>query len=83
MEIFKKQETEPKRTLRYGIVYTSEYNTKSMYTHASETWEDEDKVIDLKNALQKMSPKRNYQIVVFMEEEHLEAVEWKSIQTEI
>tara|TARA_B100001094_G_C18059967_1_gene734552 strand:+ start:74 stop:301 length:228 start_codon:yes stop_codon:yes gene_type:complete len=75
MEKFKKQETEIKRTLRYGIVYTSEYSTNSMFTHASETWEDEDKVIDLKNALQKMSPKRNYQIVVFMEEEHLEAVE--------
>ena len=67
--------------LRYGIVYQSEYDSKNIYTHSSETWKEEDMVIDLKNALQKMSPKRNYQIVTFLEDEHLEVSKWNFCQT--
>tara|TARA_R110002050_G_scaffold30947_2_gene79176 strand:- start:26 stop:253 length:228 start_codon:yes stop_codon:yes gene_type:complete len=71
------EKTMTEERLRYGIVYQSEYDSKNIYTHSSETWKEEDKVIDLKNALQEMSPKRNYQIVTlkslaYLEDEHLE-----------
>jgi hypothetical protein len=48
--------------MKYGLVYISE-TTGSILTASSDTYENEDDTIDLKNAQQKLYPKRQYIVV--------------------